>query len=139
MPLTGKMPWPERMLAITFDGASEPQVAVPLGDFFGTGPGLNEFESAIHRVGSDGVLVSSWYMPYRKSVQIRLDQSVQPDRSPSRALSAPIREPPADGLASTSTPAGAIRMTCRPRKRTEPWTGPRFGSREPLAGSSACS
>ena len=33
------------LLTITFDGASDPQVAVPLGEFFGSGPGLNPFRS----------------------------------------------------------------------------------------------
>ena len=32
------------LLTITFDGAETPQVAVPLGEFFGSGPGLNPFE-----------------------------------------------------------------------------------------------
>lgn len=60
------------LLTITFDDAQEPQVAVPLGEFFGSGPGVNPFESAIHAVGSDGSMVANWYMPYRKSVQIGL-------------------------------------------------------------------
>ncbi|MGC8644303.1 MAG: glycoside hydrolase family 172 protein, partial [Isosphaeraceae bacterium] len=63
------------MLTISFDGAPEPQVAVPLGEFFGTGPGANDFESSIHRVVRDGSLVSSWYMPYHKSVRICLTNS----------------------------------------------------------------
>jgi len=60
------------LLSITFDGAQQPQVAVPLGEFFGSGPGLNPFESSIHAVRSDGTLVASWYMPFRKSVRIQV-------------------------------------------------------------------
>jgi hypothetical protein len=60
------------LLTITFDGAERPQVAVPLGEFFGSGPGVNPFESSIHAVRSDGSMVARWYMPYRKSVRIRL-------------------------------------------------------------------
>src|SRR5262245_16257514 len=67
------------LLMISFDGADRPQVAVPLGDFFGSGPGINPFESAMNRVGEDGTMVARWYMPYHKSIQVRLtNQSKQP-------------------------------------------------------------
>jgi hypothetical protein len=60
------------LLAITFDGAEQPQVAVPLGDFFGSGPGLNPYETAMSAMRSDGSLIARWYMPYRTSARMRL-------------------------------------------------------------------
>ncbi len=58
------------LLTITFDGADAPQVAVPLGDFFGSGPGINPFQSVPAQVTDDGVLASFWPMPYSSSVVI---------------------------------------------------------------------
>jgi hypothetical protein len=60
------------LLAISFDGAEQPQVAVPLGDFFGSGPGLNPYETAISAMRSDGSMIARWYMPFRRSVRIQL-------------------------------------------------------------------
>jgi hypothetical protein len=60
------------LLTITFDGAEQPQVAVPLGDFFGSGPSINPFESRINQVRSDGQMTAEWYMPFGKSVRVRL-------------------------------------------------------------------
>ncbi|MFO0890030.1 MAG: DUF2961 domain-containing protein [Isosphaeraceae bacterium] len=60
------------LLAITFDGAEQPQVAVPLGDFFGSGPGLNPFDTAISSVRGEGTMIARWYMPFRKSARVRL-------------------------------------------------------------------
>lgn len=60
------------LLLIRFDGAAEPQVAVPLGDFFGTGPGLNPFRTAISEVREDGVMLSRWPMPFRKTAKVAL-------------------------------------------------------------------
>jgi hypothetical protein len=59
-------------LTITFDSANQPQVDVPLGDFFGSGPGINPFESRINHVQSDGQMAANWYMPFRESVRVRL-------------------------------------------------------------------
>ena len=86
------------LLLITFDGAAEPQVAVPVGEFFGSGPGINVFESSIHRMGSDAVMVSSWYMPYHKSVQIRLANSSSQAVSVLAALNVDRAPPPEDSL-----------------------------------------
>jgi hypothetical protein len=60
------------LLTITFDGTKVPQVAVPLGDFFGSGPGLSAFQSKINQVQSNGQMISHWYMPFRRSVRIQL-------------------------------------------------------------------
>jgi hypothetical protein len=82
------------VLKIWFDGAAEPQVCCPLGDFFGTGPGASEYTSLplsaasgpSKRGGSapedDGTetkfeqnatLTSHWLMPYARSARYQLE------------------------------------------------------------------
>ncbi len=60
------------ILRITFDGAAMPQVEVPIGDFFGSAPGINPGDSAPVSVSPDGTLVSRWVMPYRESCRIHM-------------------------------------------------------------------
>ena len=86
------------LLTITFDAAQEPQVAVPLGEFFGSGPGVNPFESAIHAVQSDGTMIANWYMPYRKSVQIGLQNCTASTVKYIGTLNLSDAEPAADSL-----------------------------------------
>lgn len=69
------------ILTITFDGKTT--VACPLGDFFGSAPGLNPYESLPMGVALDGTMWSHWRMPFRESAVIRLknlsDQPVRID------------------------------------------------------------
>jgi hypothetical protein len=54
----------------TFDGAKEPQIWCPLGDFFASAPGVNPYKSLPFAVSrdKDGVTLScSWCMPFQKS------------------------------------------------------------------------
>jgi hypothetical protein len=51
------------VLEMAFDG--ETTVAAPLGDFFGTSPGLNAYESLPLSVKADGQLASRWVMPFQ--------------------------------------------------------------------------
>ncbi len=52
------------LLEIAFDGKA-PAVIAPLGDFFGTAPGVNPFKSLSCGVGWDGkTLYSHWVMPF---------------------------------------------------------------------------
>jgi hypothetical protein len=60
------------LLTITFDEGGTPQVAVPLGEFFGSGPGMNPVKTAIHQVGESGAMLSYWYMPFRKTAKVSL-------------------------------------------------------------------
>ncbi|HPA18204.1 MAG TPA: DUF2961 domain-containing protein [Verrucomicrobiae bacterium] len=56
------------LLEIMFDG--ETTVAAPLGDFFGSGPGVNPFDSLPLQVSKDGRMQCKWVMPFRKKVRI---------------------------------------------------------------------
>jgi hypothetical protein len=60
------------VIEITYDDQNAPAVTAPLGDFFGTAPGLNEYRSLCSRVMSDGTMYSHWVMPFKRRVSIRL-------------------------------------------------------------------
>jgi hypothetical protein len=56
------------LLYMRFD--DEETVAVPLGDFFGSVPGLNEYDSLPLGVLPGGRLYAHWFMPYEKSAAL---------------------------------------------------------------------
>jgi hypothetical protein len=58
------------VVEMTFDG--ETTVVAPLGDFFGTAPGLNAYGSLPLSVGKEGRLECRWAMPFEKSAEIRV-------------------------------------------------------------------
>ena len=53
------------VVSIAFDGHS-PAILAPLGDFFGTAPGVNPYKSLPSGVLEDGTLYSSWVMPFKR-------------------------------------------------------------------------
>jgi hypothetical protein len=57
-------------LVMRFDG--EETVHAPLGDFFGSGPGLNPYSSLPLVVEADGTLLSRWPMPYRRAAELEV-------------------------------------------------------------------
>jgi hypothetical protein len=61
----------ELTLRITWDGEAAPAVWSPLGDFFGTAPGLNAYKSLPLGMTKDG-FYSFWYMPFARSAKIEL-------------------------------------------------------------------
>ena len=67
----------EPVLCAQFDGDVEPSVWAPLGDFFGSAPGFNAYESLPVGMREDGVCYSNWYMPFAKQgrVSVRNDWS----------------------------------------------------------------
>ncbi len=64
------------VLQAVFDG--ETTVEAPLGDFFGTGPGLNAYESLPLGVTKEGRLESRWVMPFRRSARVSI-RNLGPD------------------------------------------------------------
>ena len=60
------------LLEITFDDASKPSVQVPLGDFFGSAPGLNPFQSLPNGMSADGTCYSNWAMPFFHRAEMRI-------------------------------------------------------------------
>jgi hypothetical protein len=62
----------ELALQIKWDGETEPSVWAPLGDFFGTAPGANEYQSLPLGMTSEGWFYCNWYMPFGRSAQIQM-------------------------------------------------------------------
>lgn len=64
-----------RQMVLVAEFDEEPTVWVPVGDFFGSGIGVNPFQDWYRTVESDGsaILTSRWIMPYQKSGRIRLE------------------------------------------------------------------
>lgn len=60
------------VLEIRFDDQTEPAVRAPIGDFFGTAPGLNPYRSIVSGVREDGLLYSNWVMPFRERLVLKL-------------------------------------------------------------------
>jgi hypothetical protein len=60
-------------ITLTMDG--EVTAQVPLGDFFGTGPGLSAYESLPFSVAESGICVCRWPMPFQKSATLVVKQS----------------------------------------------------------------
>ncbi|MFO1053511.1 MAG: glycoside hydrolase family 172 protein [Planctomycetota bacterium] len=58
------------VLRISFDGSQQPQVESPIGDFFGSGPGINDFESLPMSVAADGTMTCRFPMPYHHRCRI---------------------------------------------------------------------
>ncbi|SEC72309.1 Protein of unknown function [Maribacter dokdonensis] len=56
------------VLKMEFDG--QETVWTPIGDFFGSGIGLNPFQGWYRTVANDGTMSSRWVMPYQKNGKI---------------------------------------------------------------------
>ncbi|HUT09841.1 MAG TPA: glycoside hydrolase family 172 protein [Thermoguttaceae bacterium] len=56
----------ELTLSVTWDDDRQPAVWTPLGDFFGTAPGINRFKSIPTGMTEHG-FYAYWYMPFSKS------------------------------------------------------------------------
>ena len=63
----------QTVMEIRFDGSPWGQVQAPVGDFFGAAPGINPYESLPFTVLADGRMVCRYYMPFRDSAQVILE------------------------------------------------------------------
>ena len=70
----------ELILRITWDDDNSPSVWCPLGDFFGTTPGVNEYKSLPLGMTDEG-FYSFWYMPFAKAAKIKVVNEGREDRS----------------------------------------------------------
>lgn len=62
----------ETALSISFDEEAAPCVWAPLGDFFGSTPGINPYQSLPLGMAADGGAYSNWYMPFGKQAKIEV-------------------------------------------------------------------
>jgi hypothetical protein len=80
-------------LRITFDGQAKPAVWCPLGDFFGTAPGVNLYKSFVTGMTDDG-FYALWYMPFGKSAVVELVNDDSAERSVEfEIVHAPLQRP----------------------------------------------
>lgn len=83
----------ELCLRITWDDEPKPAVWSPLGDFFGSAPGLKKYSSLPLGVTDDGGYCF-WYMPFAKKALIEITNDGKEARSVSLAVThAPITKP----------------------------------------------
>ncbi len=82
------------VLEITWDNADRPAVWTPLGDFFGTAPGANEYRSLPMGITEDGWFYSYWYMPFAERAVIRVEnQDDVPHKLQAEIVHAPLTQP----------------------------------------------
>jgi hypothetical protein len=80
-------------LRITWDGQPKPAVWCPLGDSFGTAPGVNLYKTLPTGMTEDG-FYSYWYMPLARSARIELTNDDQSDREVQfEIVHAPLNRP----------------------------------------------
>jgi hypothetical protein len=80
-------------LRVSWDGEAAPSVWAPLGDFFGTGPGINNYQS-LPMGSANGTFYSYWYMPFATGAEVELvndgDTAFQ---APIEIVHAPLTRP----------------------------------------------
>lgn len=69
---TGQSERALRSLILQMDGDGESTGWCPVSDFFGSGVGLSRVESWYHTVGTNGIMVCRWVMPYQKTAKFTL-------------------------------------------------------------------
>lgn len=104
------------LLEITFDGHATPDVQVPLGDFFGTAPGVNKYKGLPAGVGSDGSFYSHWVMPFKSSALVKLTNTTASDVELSGSVSASARPWDDDSLYFHAKWRGVRDLSTRPRQ-----------------------
>jgi len=62
----------ECLLTIRFDDQPQPSVWAPVGDFFGSTPGINPYTTLPLGMERGGPCYSNWYMPFASRAEIRL-------------------------------------------------------------------
>jgi hypothetical protein len=65
------------ILKATFDG--EPCIETPLGDFFGSAPGINPYQALPLGMTDDGLMYCHWYMPFKQSAVVELHNTTRVD------------------------------------------------------------
>jgi len=83
----------ELVLGIYWDGQDKPSVWAPLGDFFGTAPGVNKYKSLPLGMTEEG-FYCYWYMPFESGSKIKLtNEGNQRRRIAFEVSHAPVTEP----------------------------------------------
>jgi len=84
----------ELALRIHWDGEKSPSVWSPLGDFFGTAPGVNEYKSFPMGAGGKDGLYSFWYMPFATGAKVEIvNDGTKSRKVRFQAVHAPLTRP----------------------------------------------
>ena len=84
-------------LSIKWDGAKEADVWSPLGDFFGTAPGVNRYRTLPLGM-TDESLFSHWYMPFESALVELVNDGERSVTVEFQVTTAPLKKPPAQLL-----------------------------------------
>jgi hypothetical protein len=76
----------ELVLSIVWDNQTDPAVWCPLGDFFGTGPGINLYKSLPMGMTNEW-FYSNWFMPFGKNAVLTISNDGTQTRSIEMELS----------------------------------------------------
>jgi hypothetical protein len=63
----------QTVMHIDCDGPPKEQVQAPVGDFFGTAPGVNPYVSLPFTVSPDGTMTSRYAMPFEKTLRLAFE------------------------------------------------------------------
>ena len=81
----------ELALHMYWDGETQPSVWAPLGDFFGSAPGINKYASLPLGMTDDGFFCH-WYMPFKDGATVKLTN----DGTVTRTVRFVVRHAPVD-------------------------------------------
>lgn len=56
-----------------WDNEVDPSIWSPIGDFFGSAPGFNQYKTLPMGMKDDGWMYSKWYMPFEKSADFSIE------------------------------------------------------------------
>jgi len=86
----------ELVMQIRWDGEKDASVWCPLGDFFGTAPGINQYSSLPMGMTNE-VFYSNWYMPFAKGAMVEVSNDGNEPRSLQFEIThAPLSHPISD-------------------------------------------
>jgi hypothetical protein len=86
----------ELAIRISWDGEKTPSAWAPLGDFFGTAPGINKYKSLPLGMTDDG-FYSFWYMPFAKGAVVEIANDGAAERTVEVGVThAPLSKPVGD-------------------------------------------
>jgi hypothetical protein len=87
----------ELAIRISWDGEKTPSVWAPLGDFFGTAPGINKYKSLPLGMADEG-FYSFWYMPFAKGAVVEIANDGAAERTVEIGVTHAPLSKPAGGL-----------------------------------------
>jgi hypothetical protein len=104
------------LLEITFDDHATPDVLTPLGDFFGTAPGINKYKGLPTGVSDDGSLYAHWIMPFKSTAIVRFINTTKEEVSLTGNVSVVERAWTDNALYFRAKWRGVTEIPTRPRQ-----------------------